>query len=44
MATWVIFVVWLLIDQLVNVAETVMDIEKRCFLQTNAVKFSKCML
>ena len=40
----VIFVVWLLINQLVNVTETFIDISKLYFLQTNAIKFKKCML
>ena len=44
METWVIFVVWLLINWLVNVGETFTDILKHYFLQTNAVKFAKCML
>ena len=44
MGTWVIFGVWLLINHMVNVAETFTDILKNYFLQTNLVKFVKCML
>ena len=44
MGTWVIFGVWLLINRMVNVAETFTDILKHYFLQTNLVKFAKCML
>ena len=44
METWIIFVVWLLISQLVNVAETVTGILKYYFLQINAIKFAKYML
>ena len=44
MGTWVIFGVWLLINRMVNVAETFTDILKRYFLQTNLFKFAKCML
>ena len=44
MGTWVIFGVWLLINRMVNVAETFADILKYYFLQTNAVKFAKCLL
>ena len=40
----VIFVVWLLINRMVNVTETFTDILKHYFLQTNAIKFKKCML
>ena len=42
--TWVIIGVWLLINCMVNVAETFTDILKHYFLQTNFVKFAKCML
>ena len=34
---------WLLINRMVNVAETFTDILKNYFLQMNAVKFGKCM-
>ena len=44
MGTWVIFKVWLLINHMVNVAETITDILKQYFLQTNFVKIAKCML
>ena len=44
MGIWVIFGMWLLINRMVNVAETFTDILKNYFLQTNAVKFAKCML
>ena len=44
MGTWVIFGMWLLINWLVNVAETFKDIFKNYFLQMDAVKFAKCML
>ena len=44
MGTWVIFGVWLLINHMVNVAETFTDILKHHFLQTNVVKFAKCLL
>ena len=44
METLVIFVVWLLSNQLVNVAKTFTDVLKYYFLQMNAVKFMKCML
>ena len=44
MGTWVIFRVWLLINQRVNVAETFTYILKYHFLQMNAVKFAKNML
>ena len=39
METWVIFKVWLLINFLVNVAETFMDALKHYFRQMNNVKF-----
>ena len=35
---------WLLINRMVYVTETFTDILKNYFLQTNAVKFVKCML
>ena len=44
MGNLVIFRVWLLINHLVNVAETFTDILKHYFLQTNVVKFAKGML
>ena len=44
METWVIFGVWLLINRKVNVTETFTDILKHYFLESNAVKFVKCML
>ena len=44
METLVIFVVWLLSNQLVNVTETFIDVLKYYFLQMNAVKFMKCTL
>ena len=44
METLVIFVVCLLSNQLVIVAETFTDVLKYYFLQTNAVKFTNCML
>ena len=44
MGTWVIFRVWLLINHMVNVAETFTDILKHDFLQKNFIKFAKCML
>ena len=44
MGTSVIFVVWVLIDWLVNVNETFIDILKDYFLQMNAIKFVKWML
>ena len=37
MGTWVIFVVWFLINHMVNVDETFTDILKHYFLQMNAV-------
>ena len=40
METLVIFVVWLLSNQLVNVAETFTDVLKYYFLQLNTVQFS----
>ena len=43
MGTWVIFVVWLLINQLVYVTKTFADILKHYFLQTNVIKLEKCM-
>ena len=44
MGIWVIFVVWLLINRLMNVAETFTDILKYNFLQMNATGFAKYML
>ena len=44
METLVIFVVWLLSNQLVNVAETFTDVLKYYFLQLNTVQFTKSML
>ena len=44
METSVIFVVWLLINCVVNITETFADILKNYFLQMDAVKFAKCML
>ena len=44
MGTLVIFGVWLLIIHVVNVTEIFTDILKHYFLQTNVVKFVKCML
>ena len=44
MGNFVIFGVWLLINGIVNVTETFADILKYYFLQTNVVKFAKCML
>ena len=44
METWVIFAVWLLINWLVNVAETFTDILKHNFLQMNHAKIVECML
>ena len=44
MGTWIIFEMQLLINRMVNVAETFADILKHYFLQTNFVKFAKCML
>ena len=44
MGNLVIFGVWLLINHMVNVAETFTNILKYYFLQTNIVKFVKCML
>ena len=44
MESLVIFVVWLLSNQLVNVAETFTDVLKYYFSQMNAVKFAKWML
>ena len=41
---WVIFVMWLLINRMVNVTETFTDILKHCFLQMNVVKLAMCML
>ena len=38
------FMVWLPINWLVNVTETFAYILKHYFLQTNVVKFAKCML
>ena len=35
---------WDVINGMVNVAETFTDILKHYFLQTNFVKFAKCML
>ena len=43
MGTWVIFMVWLLINQEVNITETFTDILKT-FLQTNVAKLAKYML
>ena len=43
MGTWVIFGVWLLINCMVNVAETFTDTLKHYFLQTNGGKFVKYM-
>ena len=39
--TWVIFGVWLLINHMVNVTETLTDILKHYFLQANVGKFVK---
>ena len=36
--------VWLLINWLANVAETLRDILKHYFLQVNSAKYVKCML
>ena len=36
--------VWLLINWLANVAETLTDILKHYFLQVNSAKYVKCML
>ena len=44
MGTWVIFGMWLLINRMVNVTETFIDILKHYFLQRNAVEFAMCML
>ena len=44
MGTWVIFQVWLLITQLVNVTETFTDIWNIIFSKMNAIRFAKCML
>ena len=40
----VIFIVWLLINWLVNVAGTFTDILKHYFLKMNAFTFGKCIL
>ena len=44
METWVIFVVWLLNNWLMNVAETFKGVLKHHFLPMNVVQFAKCML
>ena len=44
METGVTFVVWLLINWLVNLAETFTNVLKHYFLEMNAAKFVKCML
>ena len=44
MGTWIMFVVWLFINWLVNVVETFTGILKYYFLQMNAAKFVKCIL
>ena len=44
MGTWVIFVVLLLINWLMNVAETVTDILKHYVLKTTPPKLAKCVL
>ena len=38
----VIFVAWLLINQLVNITEILKDILKHYFLQMNVIKFVIC--
>ena len=40
MGTWVIFVLYLLINQLVNVAETFTHIFEHYFFQSNIIKFA----
>ena len=40
----VIFVAWILINQLVNIAEIFKDILKYYFIQTNVIKFAKIYL
>ena len=40
METWVIFVAWLLINCLVNIAETFTDILKHNVFQMTAAKFA----
>ena len=44
MGTWVIFVVWLLINWVVNIAGTFTDILKHYIFHTSAAKFVKRML
>ena len=41
---WAIFVVWLLINWLVNVADILTDILTHYVLQMTPAKFAKCML
>ena len=44
METWVIFAMWLLINWVVNVAETFTNILEYYVLHTNATKLENCRL